>query len=109
MLGPSYRKPRVGAAHRLDPTGAERCRFEAAAIARALPRQLAQLRIAIAPGPAPRLLVVVHLSSERTLEPVRQDSSFAEKQKSHPPLLPVVPCGRPGRRDGDDSNHARIR
>jgi hypothetical protein len=28
------------------------------------------------------LLCVVHVSSERTLEPVHQDSSFAEKQKS---------------------------
>jgi hypothetical protein len=33
----------------------------------------------MAPEPASRLLVVVHLSSERTVEPVRQDSSFAEK------------------------------
>jgi len=44
--------------------------------------------------PTSRLLVVVHLSSERTLEPVRQDSSFAEKQESHPALLVVVPSGR---------------
>jgi hypothetical protein len=45
---------------------------------------LAQLRIAIAPGPAPRLLVVVHPGSERTLEPALQDSSFAEKQEFSP-------------------------
>jgi hypothetical protein len=31
----------------------------------------------------------VHLSSERTLEPVSHDSSFAEKQESHPALLLV--------------------
>jgi hypothetical protein len=31
---------------------------------------------------ASRLLLVVHLSSEWTLEPARQDSSFAEKQES---------------------------
>ena len=31
-----------------------------------------------------RLLPFVHLSSERTLEPVRQGSSFAEKQEPHP-------------------------
>ena len=36
------------------------------------------------------LLLLVHLSSERTVEPVRQDSSFAEKQEPHPALLPVV-------------------
>jgi hypothetical protein len=33
-----------------------------------------------------RLPVLVHPSSERTVEPVRQDSSFAEKQESHPAL-----------------------
>jgi hypothetical protein len=34
---------------------------------------------------------IVHLSSERMVQPVRQDSSFAEKQESHPalPLLVV--------------------
>jgi len=37
-----------------------------------------------------RLLLLVHLSSDRTVEPVRQDSSFAEKQESHPALLLVV-------------------
>jgi hypothetical protein len=39
-----------------------------------------------------RLLRYVHLSSERTLEPVRQDGSFAEKQQSHGALLFLVPC-----------------
>ena len=39
------------------------------------------------------LLRFVHLSSERTPEPVCQDSPFAEKQESHPALLFVVPCG----------------
>ena len=43
-----------------------RCRVEAHAIARAFPRQLAQSRVAMAPGPAPRLLVVVHTSSDAT-------------------------------------------
>ena len=38
----------------------------------------------------PPLLVFVHPSSERTLEPVRQDGSFAEKQQSHPALLFLV-------------------
>ena len=46
-------------------------------------------------GPAPRLLVVVHLNSERTLEPVRQDCSFAEKQQSHRALLFLV-CMKEG-------------
>jgi hypothetical protein len=32
----------------------------------------------------------VHLSSERLVEPVRQGSSFAEKQASHPTRLLVV-------------------
>jgi hypothetical protein len=39
---------------------------------------------------AARLLRFVQLSSERTLEPVREDSSFAEKQESHRALLVVV-------------------
>jgi hypothetical protein len=39
------------------------------------------------------LLLFVHPSSERTVEPVRQDSSFAEKQEPHPALVLVVPCG----------------
>jgi hypothetical protein len=37
-----------------------------------------------------RPVLFVHLSSERTLEPVRQDSSFAEKHESHTALLLVV-------------------
>ena len=53
---------------------------------------------------APRvgpLLRFVQLSSERTLEPLRQDSSFAEKQESHPALLVVVPSRCLWRRIGD--------
>jgi hypothetical protein len=43
------------------------------------------------PGRArPGLLLVVQLSSERTLEPVRRDSSFATKQESPFALLVVV-------------------
>jgi hypothetical protein len=38
--------------------------------------------------------VVVQLSSERTLEPVRKDCSFAEKQVSRPALLFLVRRGR---------------
>src|SRR5215207_8430283 len=45
-------------------------------------------------GPRAALLLVVHLSSERAVEPVRQDSSFSEKQESHPALLLVVPGSR---------------
>jgi hypothetical protein len=41
-----------------------------------------------------RLLLPVHLNSERTVEPVRQDGSFAEKQQSHRALLFLVPSGR---------------
>ena len=40
-------------------------------MARAIPRQLAQPRVAMAPTPASGLLVVVRLSSERTIEAVR--------------------------------------
>jgi hypothetical protein len=36
---------------------------------------------------ASRRLLVVHLSSQRTLVPVRQDVCFAEKQEPHPGLL----------------------
>ena len=39
------------------------------------------------------LLRFVRLSSERTLEPVRQDCSFAKKRQSHPALLLVVRRG----------------
>jgi hypothetical protein len=37
-----------------------------------------------------RLLRFVHLSSERTLEPVRKDCSFAEKQQPQAARLLVV-------------------
>jgi hypothetical protein len=39
------------------------------------------------------LPVVVHLSSQRTLVPVRQDGCFAEKQEPHPALLLIVLSG----------------
>jgi hypothetical protein len=46
-------------------------------------------------------LVLVHLSRQRTLEPVRQDGCFAEKQGPGPALLLIVRCsslvGREGR------------
>jgi hypothetical protein len=45
------------------------------------------------PGPAARLLVVAQPSSARPGEPVRRDSSFAEKQESYPALLLVVLSG----------------
>ncbi len=89
-----------------------RYRVKAHAIARAIERRLSQFRVAMAPGTWSRLLVVVHLSSERTVEPVRQDSSFAEKQESHPALLLVVQPGRDRRRRrrarfGDKSSSGR--
>jgi hypothetical protein len=34
----------------------------------------------------------VHLKSDRTLDPVRQDSSFPEKQESQTALVLVVRC-----------------
>jgi hypothetical protein len=40
------------------------------------------------------LLRFVHLSSERTVEPVRKDRSFAEKQQPQPAGLLVVLSGR---------------
>jgi hypothetical protein len=52
------------------------------------------------------LLLLVQLSSERTVEPVRQDSSFAEKQESHPALLLLVLSGRLRRDLQDARNHA---
>jgi hypothetical protein len=51
------------------------------------------------------LLAFVHLSSQRTLEPVRQDGCFAEKQEPHPALLLIVPSERLGGTAAD----ARIR
>jgi hypothetical protein len=45
-------------------------------------------------GPRAALLLIVQLSSERTLEPVRKDCSFAEKQVSRPALLFLVRSGR---------------
>jgi hypothetical protein len=47
---------------------------------------------------ASRLLLVVQPSSARPVEPVRRDSSFAEKQESYPALLLVVRSGRIRRR-----------
>jgi hypothetical protein len=44
-------------------------------------------------GPRAALLLIVHLNSERTLESVRQDCSFAEKQQPRPARLVVVPSG----------------
>jgi hypothetical protein len=61
-------------------------------------------RVAIAPDPTSPLLVVVQLSSERTLEPVRHDSSFAEKQESHTALLVVVHRERVRIDRSDDRN-----
>jgi hypothetical protein len=37
-----------------------------------------------------RLPVLVQPSSERTLDPVRRDNSFAEKQESHSARLLIV-------------------
>jgi hypothetical protein len=45
--------------------------------------------------------VLVQRSSERTGEPVRQDSSFAEKQKSHLARLLVFLSGREFGQIGD--------
>jgi hypothetical protein len=64
-------------------TSDRHCSFEAHAIARAVPRRLSQSRVAMAPGTASRLPLVVRPSSER----VRQDCSFAKKQESPPALL----------------------
>jgi hypothetical protein len=66
-----------------------RYRNEANAVARAIPRQLTQSRVVMAPVPASRLLVVVRLSSERVRQAVRQDCS-AKKQASPPALLVVI-------------------
>jgi hypothetical protein len=46
-------------------------------------------RLAV-PSSRPALLDFVHLSSQRTLVPVRQDGCFAEKQEPHPALLLIV-------------------
>jgi hypothetical protein len=48
------------------------------------------LRIPCLAGAAGSLVRVVHLSSEQTLEPVRKDCSFAEKQQPQPARLLVV-------------------
>jgi hypothetical protein len=52
----------------------------------------------IAPDSVP---VLVHSGSERTVEPVRQGSSFAEKAESHPDFVVVVQrdCAEAGNRD----------
>ena len=60
-------------------------------VARAIPRQLVQSRVTTAPGPAPRLLVVVQLSSDRAGHAARQDCSFAKKRESSP----ARSCSRP--------------
>jgi hypothetical protein len=48
----------------------------------------------LAPRRVPALLVFVHLNSERTVEPVRKDCCFAEKQEPQPALLLAARCGR---------------
>ena len=52
--------------------------------------------------PIPRPPVLVQPSSERTLDPVRRDNSFPEKQESDPARLLVVLCGRVARLGADD-------
>ena len=54
------------------------------------------------------LLLFVQPSSERTVESLREDGSFAEKRKSHPGLLLVVHSGRLAHRP-DARNYARKR
>ena len=54
---------------------------------------------------APALLVVVHPSSERTVNPCAKTTPLPKKQECHPALLLVVPSGR-GLRTGGG---ARIR
>jgi hypothetical protein len=50
-------------------------------------------------GPAaPGVLLIVRLSSELTVQAVRQDCSFAKKRESPPALLVVVRSGRLRRR-----------
>jgi hypothetical protein len=56
--------------------------------------------------PAPPLHVV-HLGSERRVELVPQDSSFAEKQQSHPARLLVIRSEREAR-DREDARFLAI-
>jgi hypothetical protein len=51
----------------------------------------------------------VQPSSERTLNPVRRDNSFAEKQESHPARLLVVLSDSDLSACRDCRNHARTR
>jgi hypothetical protein len=53
-----------------------------------------------------RRLLLVHLSSQRTLVPVRQDGCFAEKQEPHPALLLIVRRERLARGHGDARRQA---
>ena len=68
-------------------------------------------------GPLAALRLIVQLSSERTLEPVRRDSCFAEKQESDPALVLAVRSARPapefggarfGTRDPDTDKEERV-
>ena len=63
--------------------------------------------MALSPGGCRALSRFVHRSSERTVEPVRQDSSFAEKQESHPARLLIVRSGRLARGNETLANKAR--
>jgi hypothetical protein len=66
---------------------------QAHAIARAGGCRLSQARVAMAPSRAPRLLVLVQLSSKRARQAVQQDCSSAKKQECSPALLVVVQSG----------------
>jgi hypothetical protein len=70
-----------------------RCRLEAHAIARGIPGQLAQLRNAIAPGPAPRLLVVVQPGRRRPSARAPADCSIRREAA----VSTCAPARRPQR------------
>jgi hypothetical protein len=56
-----------------------------------MPRRLVQSRVAMAPGPASRLLVVVQLSSERALARAHVTAAPVEEQQPGRALSLLVP------------------
>ena len=75
-----------------------RRRLEAHAIARAIPRQLPQSLVAMAPGPASDCWSSSKWAASGVLRRSPQTAPSVEKELSRPPLPLLVPCGRAGRR-----------
>jgi hypothetical protein len=94
-------------------TGARQCPLRCPHAARALEARCCVCLNVIARsrsfGALAALFLIVHPSSDRTLDPVRRDNSFAEKQESHAARLLVVRSDGLSRTVGDPRIHSDSR